>query len=203
MQTTVQRHNTCLGWFFGVFGSLLLLFALSYIIDLWRLADARQQADALAASLGNSPAHHLISKVTRDISLLPVQANCEVQVYFTTPLGPEEFAARLGQVAGPLWGGNLEDGRNMYLQLPFIVDGSNTKRLPRDQIDTLPLIGVKDWYVGEDIFSSRVHVFYAEFSQANATIEYAGQPITENVAYVKVDAGRFPIWIWLSSCPAL
>ncbi len=80
MQTTVQRHNTCLGWFFGVFGSLLLLFALSYIIDLWRLADARQQANALAASLGNSPAHHLISKVTRDISILPVQANCEVQV---------------------------------------------------------------------------------------------------------------------------
>lgn len=101
MQTTVQRHNTCLGWFFGVFGSLLLLFALSYIIDLWRLADARQQADALAASLGNSPAHHLISKVTRDISLLPVQANCEVQVYFTTPLGPEEFAAPWGRLLAP------------------------------------------------------------------------------------------------------
>jgi hypothetical protein len=200
MKIKPHRPRSCLGWFAWVFGILLAFFAISYAIDMWRLADAWQQANALATQLGNTPERHLVSKVERDISIIPIDGACEVRVFFTTPLDPENFAAHLAQVAGSLWGGNLIHGRNMYLQLPFIVDGRNTLMLAFDQTGTLPLIREQDWYVGDDIFSSRVKVFYSELSQANAEIEYAGRQITENVAYVGVDAGRFPLWIWINKC---
>ena len=200
MKIKPHRPRSCLGWFAWVFAILLVLFAISYAIDMWRLADAWQQANALATQLGNTPERHLASKVERDISIIPIDAACEVRVFFTTSLDPGNFAAHLTQVAGPLWGGNLIEARSMYLQLPFIVDGRNTLMLAFDQTGTLPLIREQDWYVGDDIFSSRVKVFYSELSQANAEIKYAGRQITENVAYVGVDAGRFPLWIWINKC---
>jgi hypothetical protein len=88
----------------------------------------------------------------------------------------------------------------MYLQLPFVVDGSNTKRLSRDQIEKLPPVYEHYWLVKDEVGPSRMTIFYAELSQANAKIEYNGRPITENVAYVSVDAGRFPLWVWINKC---
>ncbi len=83
----------------------------------------------------------------------------------------------------------------MYLQLPFIVDGSNTKRLYRDQIEKLPPVYEHRWLVMDAGGPIKMRIVYAELSQANAKIEYDGKPITENVAYVSVDAGRFPFWM--------
>lgn len=91
----------------------------------------------------------------------------------------------------------------MYLQLPFIVDGSNTLRFSRDQIDRLPAVYEHRWLVMDEDNQIKMRIVYAELSQANAKIEYDGRPITENVAYVGVDAGEFPLWTWLSKCTGL
>ena len=195
MKIKPHRPRSCLGWFAWVFASLLVLFAISYTIDMWRLADAWQQANALATQLGNTPERHLASKVERDISIIPIDAACEVRVFFTTPLDPENFATRLAQSIAPLRDGSPTDGRNMYLQLPFIVDGSNTKRLYRDQIEKLPPVYEHRWLVMDAGGPIKMRIVYAELSQANAKIEYDGKQITENVAYVSVDAGRFPFWM--------
>ena len=198
MKIKPHRPRSCLGWFAWVFASLLVLFAISYTIDMWRLADAWQQADTLAAKLGNTPERHLVSKVHRNIAIIPVNAVCEVEVFFTTPLNPTDFAARLEQAVAPLWNGSPTDGRNMYLQLPFVVDGSNTKRLYRDQLEKLPSVYEHYWLVKDEGGPSRMTIFYAELSQAKAKIEYNGRPITENVIYISVDAGKFPLWVCIN-----
>ncbi len=200
MKLKPQRPRSCLGWMGWVFGILLVLFAISYAIDMWRLADAWQQANALATQLGNTPERHLVSKVERDISIIPIDAACEVRVFFTTPLDPADFAAQLAQSIAPLRDGSPTDGRNMYLQLPFTVDGNNTLRLAWGQIDTLPPIYGHRWLVADEDGPIKMRIVYSEVSQANAEIEYAGRQITENVAYVGVDAGRFPLWIWINKC---
>ena len=193
MQTTIRRLDSCLAWYAGVFGSLLLIFGISYIVDTIRLANAWNEAYTLAAKLGNTPERHLVSKVERELSIIPIDAACEVRVFFTTPLDPTDFAARLEQSVASLTDGS--SGRNMYSQLPFIVDGSNTKRLYRDEIEKLPPAYQHTWFVMDARGPIKMRIVYAEFSQANAKIEYDGKQITENVAYVSVDAGRFPLWM--------
>ncbi len=39
MKTMTQRFDSCLVWFGGVVGSLLLIFVISYIVDTIRLAN--------------------------------------------------------------------------------------------------------------------------------------------------------------------
>jgi len=201
MKIKPHRPRSCLGWFVWVFGILLVLFAISYSIDMWRLADAWQQANALATQLGNTPERHLANQASTEVNLSPLATGaCEVRVFFTTPLDPEDFAAQLAQSIAPLRDGSPTDGRNMYLQLPFIVDGNNTRRLDWGRIDTLPPIYEHWWIVMDEDGPIKMGIAYAEFSQANAEIEYAGRSITENVAYVGVDAGTFPVWVWIRKC---
>lgn len=177
------------------------MFALSYTIDMIRLANAWREADALAAKLGYTPEHHLADQTSNQLAnLLLVTAGCDVRVVFTTPLDPPDFASRLGLAVTPLVDGSPTSGRNMYLQLPFIVDGSNTLRFSRDQIDRLPAVYEHRWFVMDEDNQIKMRIVYAELSQANAKIEYAGRTITENVAYVGVDAGRFPLWVWINKC---
>ena len=195
MKLKPHRPRSCLGWMGWLFASLLVLFAISYSIDMVRLTSAWNVAYMLAAKLGNTPEHLLVSKVQRNIAIIPVNAVCEMQVFFTTPLDPEDFADQLAKSIAPLRDGSPTDGRNMYLQLPFIVDGSNTKRLYRDQIEKLPPVYEHRWLVMDAGGPIKMRIVYAELSQANAKIEYDGKPITENVAYVSVDAGRFPFWM--------
>jgi hypothetical protein len=204
MNRTTQRLDSCLVWFGGVFGSLLLIFVISYIVDTIRLANAWNEAYALAAQLGYTPERHLADKVRiQPPHLLLGTAGCEVQVFFTTPLNRSDFAAHLEQAVAPLRDGSPTDGRNMYLQLPFVVDGNNALRLYRGQIDRLPPVYEHYWLVTEGDSPIKMTIFYAELSQANAKIEYDFRPITENVAYVGVDAGEFPFWIWASRCIGL
>ena len=198
MKIKPHRPRSCLGWMGWVFGILLVLFAISYSIDMVRLTSAWNEAYTLAAQLGYTPEHHLTDKAPSDINIVPVFGVCKVQVFFTTPLDALDFAIRLEQVTGPLWGGNLRDGRNMYLQLPFTVNGRNTLRLTRSQTDTLPLIREQDWYVGDDIFFFFLKIYNSEFSQANVKIEYGSRPIKGNVVYVSVEAGMFPIWTFVT-----
>ena len=201
MNRTTQRLDSCLVWFGGVFGSLLLIFVISYIVDTIRLSNAWNEANALATQLGYTPERHLANQAFTEVNLSPLATGgCEVQVFFTTPLNRADFAARLGQSISPLTDGSPSSGRNMYLQLPFFVDGNNTFRLSSDQIDELPAVYEHRWLVMDDRGPIKMRIVYAQLSQAKAKIEYDGRPITENVAYVGVDAGQFPFWIWASRC---
>ena len=55
MKTMTQRFDSCLVWYAGVFGSLLLIFVISYIVDTIRLANTWNEAYTLAAKLGYTP----------------------------------------------------------------------------------------------------------------------------------------------------
>ncbi len=201
MKTMTQRFDSCLVWFGGVVGSLLLIFVISFVVDTIRLSNAWNEAYTLAAQLGYTPDRHLVDNTSSQLAhLLLGTAGCEVQVFFTTPLDRADFATRLGQSISPLTDGSPTDGRNMYLQLPFVVDGNYALRLYRDQIDRLPPVYEHRWLVMDEYGPIKMRIVYAELSQANVKIEYDFRPITENVAYVGVDAGEFPFWIWASRC---
>jgi len=195
MKINPQRPRSCLGWFAWIFGILLLLFAISYAIDMARLANAWREADALAARLGYTPERHLADLVGGQINPVIGSSRCEVEVFFTTPLNPADLASYSEQAGAYRARGNPTDGRNMYTQLPFIVNGGNIDMFSRDQIEELPSTYEQYWFVNDAKGQIKTTIFYSEFSQANVKIEYAGRPITENVAYVGVNAGIFPIWI--------
>jgi uncharacterized membrane protein YczE len=103
MKIKPQPPRSCLGWFAWVFGILLVLFAISYTIDMIRLTNAWNEAYALAAQLGYTPERHLADQTSNQlVNLLLVTAGCDVRVVFTTPLDPPDFASRLGQAVTPL-----------------------------------------------------------------------------------------------------
>ncbi len=195
MKIKPQRPRSCLGWFAWVFAILLMLFAISYTIDMARLANAWREADALAARLGYTPERHLKDLVWGQINPVIGTSRCQVEVFFTTPLDPADFASHLAQAVSPLADGSPTDGLNMYVTLYPTVDDSPIDTLPRDRIEKLPPVYEHSWLVMDEDNQIKIKVFYSEFSQANVKIEYAGRPITENVAYVGVNAGIFPIWI--------
>jgi len=198
MKIKPQRPHSCLGWFAWVFGILLVLFAVSYSIDMVRLTIARQQAYMLAAQLGYTPERHLADKgSTRLNHLLLGTAICRVRVFFTTPLDPSDFAVHLDQAVAPLREGSFTSGRNMYVQIPFTANDSNTLKLSFDQTGSLPPVYEHEWFVVDTYNKVKQEIFYSELSQANVEIKYDGRLITENVAYVGVDAGSFPFWVWI------
>jgi hypothetical protein len=198
MKIKPQPPRSCLGWLGWVSASLLLIFAISFSIDMARLAIARHKAYTLATKLGYTPARHLTDKgSTRLNHLLLGTAICRVGVFFTTPLDPSDFAVRLDQVVTSLRDGSLTSGRNMYVQIPFFVNGNNTLKLSFDQTSSLPPVYEHEWFVVDTYNKVKQEIFYSELSQANVEIEYEGRPITENVAYVGVDAGSFPFWVWI------
>jgi hypothetical protein len=163
-----------------------------------RLAIARYEAYTLAAKLGYTPARHLADKGSTQLKhLLLGTAICRVRVFFTTPLDPLDFAVHLDQAVTPLRDGSLTSGRNMYVQIPFTVNGSNTLKLSFDQTGSLPPVYEHEWFVVDTYNKVKKEIFYSELSHANVEIEYDGRPITENVAYVGVDAGSFPFWVWI------
>ncbi|MBE2238930.1 MAG: hypothetical protein IAE81_14155, partial [Caldilineaceae bacterium] len=183
MQTTTKRLDSCLVWFAGVSGSLLLIFVISYAVDMWRLAKAWNEAYTLAAQLGYTQERHLVDNTSSQLAhLLLGTAGCEVQVFFTTPLDRADFALRAERSGAYRARGNPTDGRNMYLQLPFDVDGSNINMLSRDQIEELPPVYEQYWFVNNEKGQIKTAIFYSQFSQAGAAIKYDGEPITENGA---------------------
>ena len=201
MNRTTQRLDSCLVWFGGVFGSLLLIFVISYIVDTVRLANAWNEAYALAVKLGYTPERHLADKALPQLAnLLFATAGCEVQVFFTTPLDRADFGLRAERAGAYRARGNPTNGRNMYLQLPFDIDGVNIDMLSRDEKLELPPVYEQYWFVDNEKGQIKTAIFYAQFSRAGVASEYDDRPLMENVASVEVDAGEFPFWIWASRC---
>ncbi len=204
MKTMTQRFDSCLVWYAGVFGSLLLIFVISYIVDTIRLANTWNEAYTLAAKLGYTPERHLADKaLPQPANLLLATAGCEVQVLFTTPLDRADFGLRAERAGAYRARNNSTDGRNMYLQLPFDIDGGNINMFSRDEREELPPVYEQYWFVDNEKGQIKTAIFYSQFSQAGVEIEYDDRPITENVASVEVDAGEFPIWIWVSRCTGI
>ena len=201
MNSTTQRLDSCLVWFGGVVGSLLLIFVISYIVDTIRLANAWNEAYTLAAQLGYTPERHLVDRVrTQPAHLLLGTAGCEVQVFFATPLNPSNFTSHLKQAISPLRDGSPTNGLNMYVKVPLIVNGGDAIGLYHTSKDELPPVYEHTWLAMDVDGSSKMVILYSELSKAKAEIEYDDRQITENVAYVGVDAGDFPFWIWASRC---
>ena len=197
MKLKPQRPRSCLGWFAWVFAILLMLFAISYTIDMARLANAWREADALAARLGYTPERHLTDKGSTQLNhLLFGTAICRVRVFFTTPLDPSDFAVNVEQLTHPGFYKSAQ-GRSMYVKIALTVNKKEANDLYRTSRDELPPVNEHKWLVLEDSGSVKQEIFYSELSQANVEIEYKGRPITENVAYVGVDAGSFPFWVWI------
>ncbi len=198
MDTNPNNPRSCSGCFAWGFGILLALFVLNYAIDMARLLSAWNEAYTLAAQLGYTSERHLTDRAPSDINIVPVFGACEVKVFFTTPLDQAEFVAHLGHAVSPLADGSPTDGLNMYVNLYPTVDGTPTAMLPYDQIEKLPPVYEHAWLVLDEDNQIKMKIFYAEFSQANARIEYGGRPITENAAYVNVKVGKFPIWTFIT-----
>ena len=94
-----------------------MLFAISYTIDMARLANAWREADALAARLGYTPERHLTDKGSTQLNhLLFGTAICRVRVFFTTPLDPSDFAVNVEQLTHPGFYKSAQ-GRSMYCLL--------------------------------------------------------------------------------------
>ena len=198
MKSKADDLRSCSGCLAWVSGILLALFVLNYVIDMARLLSAWNEAYALAAQLGYTPERHLTDRAPSDINIVPVFGACEVKVFFTTPLDPADFASHLAQAVSPLADGSPTDGLNMYVTLYPTVDGNPIDTLPRDQIEKLPPVYEHSWLVMDEDNQIKIKVFYSEFSQANVKIEYGNQPITENIAYVGVEAGIFPVWTFIT-----
>jgi hypothetical protein len=161
-----------------------------------RLTNAWNEAYTLAAQLGYTSERHLTDRAPSDINIVPIFGACEVQVFFTTPLDPSDFAVHVEQLAHPGFYKSAQ-GRSMYVKIPLIVNGKDASDLYRTNRDELPPVNEHKWLVIEDGGPVKQEIFYSELSQANVEIEYEGRPITENVAYVGVDAGSFPFWVWI------
>jgi hypothetical protein len=131
MKIKPQPPRSCLGWLGWVSASLLLIFAISFSIDMARLAIARHKAYTLATKLGYTPARHLTDKgSTRLNHLLLGTAICRVGVFFTTPLDPSDFAVHVEQLAHPGFYKSAQ-GRSMYVKIPLIVNGKDASDLYR------------------------------------------------------------------------
>ena len=98
MKIKPQRPRSCLGWFAWVCGILLAFILLSNIYAQVRLAIARTQAEALARELGYTPDDLLLSRTDiNNVSMVTGSAKCNAEIYFVTPLGFDEFEAKLMQ----------------------------------------------------------------------------------------------------------
>jgi len=90
MKIKPHRPRSCLGWFAWVFGILLAFILLSNIYAQVRLAIARE--------LGYTPDDLLLSRTDiNNVSMVTGSAKCNAEIYFVTPLGFDEFEAKLMQ----------------------------------------------------------------------------------------------------------
>ena len=98
MKIKLQPPRSCLGWFAWLFGILLAVILLSNVYAQVRLAIAHSQAEALARELGYTPDDLLLSRTDiNNVNIVTGSAKCDAELYFVTPLGFDEFEAKLMQ----------------------------------------------------------------------------------------------------------
>ena len=210
MKLKPHRPRSCLGWFAWVFAILLLIFVSGNVYAQVRLAIARTQAEALARELGYTPDDLLLSRTDiNNVSIVTGSAKCNAEIYFVTPLGFDEFEAKLMQ-ARPGTRVNSDASQVRYwAYLPVDTYDANGNKVEDEE--SLPTVLRMTWFVKSD--QSRL-VGYASWpdtpiwsgptvgtaelyqtDQIPLSLKYGERPIVDNIALIKREAGRYPIWV--------
>ncbi len=210
MKIKLHRPRSCLGWFAWVFGILLLIFVSGNAYAQVRLAIARTQAEALARELGYTPDDLLLFRTDiNNVNIVTGSAKCNAELYFVTPLGFDEFEAKLMQ-ARP--GTSVNPGTSeadYWFYLPVDTYDANGNKV--EDKESLPPVLRMTWFVKSD--QSRL-VGYASWpdtpiwsgptvgtaelyqtDQIPMTLKYGERPIKDNIAVISWYAGQYPIWV--------
>lgn len=195
MKIKPQRPRSCLGWFAWVFGILLAVIVLSNAYAQVRLAIARTQAEALARELGYTPDDLLLFRTDiNNVNIVTGSAKCNAELYFVTPLGFDEFEAKLMQ-ARP--GTRVNPGASTvryWAYLPVDTYDANGNKV--EDKESLPTVLEMTWFVQDELYSPTVGT--AELYQTEEitlSLKYGERPIVDNIALIKREAGRYPIWV--------
>lgn len=210
MKIKLHRPRSCLGWFVWVFGILLAFILLSNIYAQVRLAIARTQAEALARELGYTPDDLLLFRTgINNVSIVTGSAECDAELYFVTPLGFDEFEAKLMQ-ARP--GTSVNPGTSeadYWFYLPVDTYDVNGNKVEDEE--SLPTALTMTWFVKSDqsrlvgyaswpdtpIWSGptvgRAELYQTE--EIPLTLKYGERPIVGNVAVITWETERYPIWV--------
>ncbi len=195
MKIKPQPPRSCLGWFAWVFGILLAILVLSNVYAQVRLAIARTQAEALARELGYTPDDLLLFRTDiNNVNIVTGSAKCNAELYFVTPLGFDEFEAKLMQ-ARP--GTRVNPGASTvryWAYLPVDTYDANGNKV--EDKESLPTVLEMTWFVQDELYSPTVggaELYQTE--QIPLSLKYGERPIKNNIAVITWLAGRYPIWV--------
>jgi hypothetical protein len=193
----MKRHY----WLFGILLGIPLLcigtFVFGHYYGQWRMETARTEMFELAAMLGYEPAAHLLDSVeSSNASLVDGSRRCAATLLYTTPLSVEEFVEQLNQLPwkGVDYTGRFNDWSTLYMAVDLTVNGL---RYEDDWAAYAnKFIGVHHRIWGLE--GKSVHIYFYDITALGVQLERQGQPFTQNVVYVRVSRGVFPIWL---NCP--
>ncbi len=201
MKIKPHRPRSCLGWFAWVFGILLAFLLLSNVYAQVRLAIARTQAEALARELGYTPDDFLLyRKDTNNVNIITGSAACDAELYFVTPLGFDEFEAKLMQARSGTLPTHLIPWWDLWWNLPVDAYDANGDKVEDE--DSLPRVPTATWFLPSD---PSVPTGFASLSigtaqlyqteQITLSLKYGERQIVDNIAAIRWMAGRYPIWV--------
>ena len=195
MKLKPHRPRSCLGWFAWVFGILLLIFVSGNVYAQVRLAIARTQAEALARELGYTPDDLLLFRTDiNNVNIVTGSAKCDAELYFVTPLGFDEFEAKLMQA---MPGTRQNPGASTvryWAYLPVDTYEANGNKVEDEE--SLPTALTMTWFVKDELYSPTVgsaELYQTE--QIPLSLKYGERPIKNNIAVITWLAGRYPIWV--------
>ena len=197
MKLKPQRPRSCLGWFAWVFAILLVFLLLSNVYAQVRLAIARTQAEALARELGYTPDDLLLyRKGFHSADIVSGSSACDAQIFFVTPLGIDEFEAKLMLARPGTRRMNTTAGGShaIYRDLPLDTYEANGNKL-KDR-DSLSPVLVMTWFLSKDWLlptTGMAQLYQTE--QIPMTLKYGERQIVNNIAVIRWPAGRYPIWV--------
>lgn len=173
----------------------LLIFGSYY--GQWRMDAARTEMFELAEMLGYEPGSHLFDSVeTSNVNIVSGSARCSATLLYTTSLSGEKFKERLDQLPwesvaqtglGPQWSA-------LYSSVELTADGLSYE---------------DNWVAYSSKFDRAYHgiwglkgksvsIYFYDITSLDVRLEHKGRPFDQNVVYISIDGGEFPIWL---NCP--
>jgi hypothetical protein len=195
MKIKPHPPRSCLGWFVWVFGILLAFILLSNAYAQVRLAIARTQAEALARELGYTPDDLLLFRTDiNNVSIVTGSAECDAELHFVTPLGFDEFEAKLMQARPETQVNPGTSEARYWAYLPVDTYDANGNKVEDEE--SLPTVLTMTWFVKDELYSPTVgSAELYQTDQIPLSLKYGERPIVDNIALIKREAGRYPIWV--------
>jgi hypothetical protein len=196
MNLKLRRPRSCAGWFLSMVGILLLLVLLNNVYAKGRVFMAHMQAKELAVQLGATPERFLRSQVyNTNVDIITGSATCNTALYFETPLSMSDFEQRLEDLLPGTSAVNrrADFSLDIYSTLPLGV--ANFDRAQARVMSKNPPMLTLSWFLPTD---QPQEWSIADFYQTDgipAEFLYSGQRIDGNIAVIRWNAGRYPIWV--------